>query len=91
MGHRPFQPQPWITVSQGSSSLKSATEAMVLSQARPWDRCWWKASEGNLWVLIHIVLVGSGAALVLYSKEVSEAGPAAAAPPATGVPAEAKP
>ncbi|HKB38151.1 MAG TPA: hypothetical protein VKD72_17015 [Gemmataceae bacterium] len=59
----------------------------------------WHPEEGNPfrfgvlvphWTLwLGIVLVGSGAALVLYSKELTEASPAPAPPP--GIPAEAKP
>src|SRR5258705_7182615 len=45
--------------SQGSSNLKTVANARVLSEARPWNRCWWRASEGNLWVLIHIVVIHS--------------------------------
>ena len=39
--------------------MTSAAKTEVLAQARPWNRSWWKASEGNLWVLIHIVVIHS--------------------------------
>jgi len=48
--------------------LRSAARREVLSEARPWERNWWRASEGNLWVLVHILSIHSLAliGLVLF-------------------------
>ncbi len=35
---------------------RTATTGRIL-EARPWERGWWKPSEGNLWVLIHLATI----------------------------------
>jgi fatty-acid desaturase len=39
--------------------VKSAARTERIIEARPWERGWWKPSEGNLWVLIHLIAIHS--------------------------------
>ena len=39
--------------------MTTAIQTERISDAKPWERGWWKPSAGNLWVLIHLVAIHS--------------------------------
>jgi stearoyl-CoA desaturase (delta-9 desaturase) len=39
--------------------LTPAAPVERITEARPWERAWWKPAEGNLWVLLHLAAIHS--------------------------------